>query len=46
MSHPNERTLGHTRRNTKIFRYNLFIAFLCMIWLIPIVWLVCSSFSA
>ena len=46
MSHPNERTLGHTRRNTKIFLYNLFIAFLCMIWLIPIVWLVCTSFSA
>lgn len=26
--------------------HNVFIAFLCFVWLIPIVWLVCTSFSA
>lgn len=34
-------------RNTgRIFLHNAFIALLCVIWLIPIVWLVCTSFSA
>lgn len=34
------------RRGSKIFLHNAFIALLCFIWLIPIVWLVCTSFSA
>ena len=34
------------KRNTKIFLHNAFIALLCVIWIIPIVWLVCTSFSA
>ncbi len=34
------------KRNMKIFLHNAFIALLCVIWIIPIVWLVCTSFSA
>ena len=34
------------KRNTKIILHNALIAFLCFVWIIPIVWLVCTSFSA
>lgn len=34
------------KRNTKIILHNALIAFLCIVWIIPIVWLVCTSFSA
>ncbi len=34
------------RKQGKIFLHNGFIALLCFIWIIPIVWLVCTSFSA
>lgn len=37
---------GRIKRSSKIFLHNAFIALLCVIWLIPIVWLVCTSFSA
>ena len=46
MRHTKQELMRHSKRNTKIFLHNLFIAFLCVIWLIPIVWLVCTSFSA
>lgn len=29
-----------------VFWHNFFIAVLCLIWLIPIIWLICMSFSA
>ncbi len=35
-----------SRKTGRIFLHNAFIALLCVIWLIPIVWLVCTSFSA
>ena len=38
--------MRHAKRNTKIFLHNAFIALLCLIWITPIVWLVCTSFSA
>lgn len=34
------------RRMIRIVTHNAFIALLAVIWLIPIVWLVCTSFSA
>ena len=37
---------SRARRSTKIVLHNGFIALLCFIWLIPIIWLVCTSFSA
>ena len=33
-------------RTSSIILHNLLIAFLAFIWLVPIVWLVCTSFSA
>ena len=33
-------------RTSTIITHNLLIAVLAIIWLIPIVWLVCTSFSA
>ncbi|MCD8153152.1 MAG: ABC transporter permease subunit [Clostridiales bacterium] len=33
------------KRNIKYFTHNLVLAILAFIWLIPIVWLVCTSFS-
>lgn len=38
--------MRHVKRNTKILLHNAFIAFLCVVWIAPIVWLVCTSFSA
>ena len=37
---------GKARQKRRIFLHNAFIALLCVIWIIPIVWLVCTSFSA
>ena len=37
---------GAAKRTTKIVLHNAFIAFLCVVWILPIVWLVCTSFSA
>ena len=37
---------GKNRKILGIFGHNALIAILCVIWLIPIVWLVCTSFSA
>lgn len=34
------------KRITRRVLYNLLIAFLAVVWLVPIVWLVCTSFSA
>lgn len=34
------------RRVAKVVTHNAFIALLAVVWLIPIVWLVCTSFSA
>lgn len=34
------------KRKVDIFLHNLLIAVLAVIWLIPIVWLICTSFSA
>ena len=34
------------KRTIRILLHNAFIALLCVIWIIPIVWLVCTSFSA
>lgn len=34
------------KRFSRIFFHNLLIALLCVIWILPIVWLVCTSFSA
>ncbi|MCD7867157.1 MAG: ABC transporter permease subunit [Clostridiales bacterium] len=33
------------KRNIKYFTHNLVLAILAFVWLIPIVWLVCTSFS-
>lgn len=38
--------MRHAKRNMKIILHNALIAFLCVVWIIPIVWLVCTSFSA
>ena len=35
-----------SNRTSSIVLHNLLIAFLAFIWLIPIIWLVCTSFSA
>lgn len=35
-----------TKRRVKIILHNVFIAVLAIIWLIPIFWLLCTSFSA
>lgn len=35
-----------TKRRVKIILHNVLIAVLAVIWLIPIVWLLCTSFSA
>ena len=35
-----------TKKAMGIFAHNALIAVLCVIWLIPIVWLLCMSFSA
>lgn len=35
-----------SKKTTKVILHNAFIALLCIIWIIPIVWLVCTSFSA
>lgn len=40
MSHRN------LKRGSRIFFHNLLLGVLCVIWIIPIVWLVCTSFSA
>ena len=34
------------KKRMGIFGHNLLIAVLCLIWLIPIIWLVCMAFSA
>ncbi len=39
-------TSGKIKRGGKILAHNAFLALLCFIWIIPIVWLVCTSFSA
>lgn len=39
-------TTGRIRKYIKIFFHNLLLAFLAFIWLVPIVWLVVTSFSA
>lgn len=36
----------HAKKSMSIFLHNALIAVLAFIWLIPIVWLVCTSFSA
>ncbi len=35
-----------SNRTSSIILHNLLIAFLAFVWLIPIIWLVCTSFSA
>ena len=35
-----------SKRITKTILHNALICLLCVIWIIPIVWLVCTSFSA
>lgn len=40
MSHRN------LKRESRVFFHNLLLGILCVIWIIPIVWLVCTSFSA
>ncbi|MDO5545125.1 MAG: ABC transporter permease subunit [Eubacteriales bacterium] len=37
---------GRKKKNLRIFFHNALICLLCVIWLIPIVWLVLTSFSA
>lgn len=47
MKHGNkEQTLRSVKRVLRLVPHNAFIALLCVIWIIPIVWLVCTSFSA
>ena len=52
MSHKNKDSVqsalraGRIKKGSRIVLHNAFIALLCVIWLIPIVWLVCTSFSA
>lgn len=41
-----QKILRSVRKGLKIFGHNALIAVLCVIWIIPIVWLVCTAFSA